>query len=160
MKFIHWFILAITAVVATQAAITAKKKGGEVCIQMIVPCPERCKKNCIYPDLPCPFTHPPKCPGDRSFPNHSKRDPQCLVACPKDNKPPCPDECTDCYYESANDPCCPKLLKAICPSAQCFAPCQNENKPPCPDECANNCTYKRAHDPCCPHLLKPVCHSK
>ncbi|CEI90328.1 hypothetical protein G6F70_004547 [Rhizopus microsporus] len=156
MKFIHWFILAITAVVATQAAITAKKEGGEICIQMIVPCPERCKKNCIYPDLPCPFTHPPKCPGDRSFP----KDPQCLVACPKDNKPPCPDECTDCYYESANDPCCPKLLKAICPPVQCFAPCPNENKPPCPDECAKNCTYKRSHDPCCPHLLKPVCHSK
>ncbi|KAI9019318.1 hypothetical protein CLU79DRAFT_244794 [Phycomyces nitens] len=34
----------------------------EMCVRMIVPCPRDCRNSCIYPDVPCPMAHEPRCP--------------------------------------------------------------------------------------------------
>ncbi|CAO3672787.1 unnamed protein product [Rhizopus stolonifer] len=86
-----------------------------MCIDMVVPCPKRCKDTCIYPNVTCPKAHEPKCPGDHKFPKRNMSV-NCFAPCQATNlKPPCPESCPNsCIYKQAQDPCCPDLFKPIC----------------------------------------------
>ncbi|KAL0093802.1 hypothetical protein F4703DRAFT_1731278, partial [Phycomyces blakesleeanus] len=70
--------------------------------------PKNCRNSCIYPDLPCPMSHEPRCPqpGDK----------QCAhVACIL-SLPICPEECPDsCLVKNPPQPCCPTVGTPYCP---------------------------------------------
>ncbi|KAI8642107.1 hypothetical protein BD408DRAFT_443780 [Parasitella parasitica] len=109
----------------------------EICIMSIVPCPKRCRNTCIYPDLPCPKTHPPHCPNEKpkNWPPHHKRfeseTKRNVVSNKEDNN----DKRTSCL-----DRPCPRVIFR-----------------PCPKECKSSCEFQNPANPCCPYSGKPVC---
>ncbi|CEP15495.1 hypothetical protein [Parasitella parasitica] len=110
----------------------------EICIMSIVPCPKRCRNTCIYPDLPCPKTHPPHCPNEkpRNWPPHQKK-PESAVK--RDNAAGKEDSKSNKKASCLDRPC-PRVVFR-----------------PCPKECISSCEFQNPADPCCPYSGKPVC---
>ncbi|KAL0144032.1 hypothetical protein V8B55DRAFT_1410380 [Mucor lusitanicus] len=100
--------------------------------------PKRCRDTCIYPDVPCPKTHPPHCPNEKPkhWPPHQKR--YELVA-----------RSNAAIAEQAND----GNEKTSCLDR----PCPRVIFRPCPKACPSSCEFQNPANPCCPYSGKPVC---
>lgn len=86
--------------------------------------PKKCRDTCIYPDVPCPKTHPPHCPNEKpkNWPPHQKRSESTIrsnvVVTEHDNG----NEKTSCL-----DRPCPRVIFRPCPKACPFS-CEFQSK--------------------------------